>query len=71
MEKINVLTSLSKREIEILELIIEGLENKAIAKKLFISVKTVEFHKENLKQKLGIKTNEGLYNLNIDNIFKN
>jgi two-component system, NarL family, response regulator NreC len=61
-------SDLSKREIEILKLIIYGLENKAIARKLFISVKTVEFHKENLKQKLGIKTNKELYNLNSDKI---
>jgi len=42
--------ALSKREKEILELISNGLENQAISKKLFISVKIVEFHKENLKQ---------------------
>lgn len=55
---------LSKREQEVLRLILEGFENKAIAKKLFISVKTVEFHKENLKQKLQLKTNRELYELN-------
>lgn len=52
---------LSKREKEVINLISDGFENKAIAKKLFLSVKTVEFHKENLKQKLGLKTNKELY----------
>lgn len=54
---------LSRREKEILRLIVEGFENKAIAKKLFISVKTVEFHKENLKQKLRLRSNRELYEL--------
>ena len=57
---------LSKREKEIYGLIIDGFENKAIAQKLFISVKTVEFHKENLKQKLGVKSVRELYNLNLN-----
>lgn len=56
---------LSKREKEVINLIADGFENKAIAKKLFISVKTVEFHKENLKQKLGVKTNKELYEYDI------
>ena len=60
---------LSKREYEVLIFIAEGLENKAIAKRLFISVKTVEFHKENIKQKLGIKTIKELYEYNFMNIF--
>lgn len=55
---------LSKREKEVIRLISDGFENKAIAKKLFISVKTVEFHKENIKQKLEVKTNKELYEYN-------
>ena len=53
--------SLSKREKEVLKLISEEFENKAIAKKLFLSVKTVESHKETIKQKLGMKTIKELY----------
>lgn len=54
---------LSKREQEVLQLISEGFQNKSIAKKLSISVKTVEFHKENLKHKLGTPTIKDLYDL--------
>ncbi len=54
---------LSEREKDILRLIVNGLENKAIARMLFISVKTVETHKENLKVKLGLKSIRELYDL--------
>ncbi|OGM11808.1 hypothetical protein A2Z22_02495 [Candidatus Woesebacteria bacterium RBG_16_34_12] len=55
--------SLSKREKEVVRLMAEGFENRAIADKLFVSVKTVEFHKENIKQKFGIKKVKELYRL--------
>lgn len=44
--------SLSKREKEILPLIALGYNNKEIAERLFISVKTVEVHKANIRKKL-------------------
>lgn len=43
---------LSKREKEILPLISLGYNNKQIAERLFISVKTVEVHKANVRKKL-------------------
>ena len=47
---------LSKREIEILKMFAEGFINKEIADKLFISVRTVESHKNHIMQKLNLKT---------------
>jgi len=44
---------LTRREKEILHYITKGLQNKAISKLLNISTKTVSFHKENIKTKLG------------------
>jgi DNA-binding NarL/FixJ family response regulator len=48
---------LTKREIEIIKLFAEGLSNQDIAEKLFISVRTVESHKNHIMQKLGLKNN--------------
>jgi DNA-binding NarL/FixJ family response regulator len=47
--------SLSAREREVLQLIAEGYTNRQIAERLFISVKTVEAHKEHIVQKLGVR----------------
>jgi DNA-binding NarL/FixJ family response regulator len=47
---------LSTREREILQLIAEGRAAKEIAFFLTISVKTVTFHRENIKRKLGLRT---------------
>lgn len=46
---------LSSREKEVLQLTVEGYSNKNIATMLYISVKTVEGHKDNIKRKLGLK----------------
>lgn len=48
--------TLSKREIEILVMFAEGFINKEIADKLFISIRTVESHKNHIMQKLNLKT---------------
>ena len=47
---------LSPRERETLQLIAEGKAAKEIAHILSISVKTVGFHRENIKRKLGLKS---------------
>jgi DNA-binding CsgD family transcriptional regulator len=45
--------SLTARELEVLELIAEGLPNKAIAARLGISDQTVKFHASSIQGKLG------------------
>ncbi|MCI0708056.1 MAG: response regulator transcription factor [Ignavibacteriae bacterium] len=45
---------LTKREKEILALVAEGMTNQQIADKLFISPRTVDTHRTNIMQKLGI-----------------
>ena len=47
---------LSTREREVLQLIAEGRAAKEIAFRLNISVRTAEFHRENIKKKLGLRT---------------
>jgi DNA-binding NarL/FixJ family response regulator len=54
----NVATTLrlSMREREVLQLIAEGRTAKEIAYILTVSVKTVAFHRENIKRKLGLRS---------------
>jgi DNA-binding NarL/FixJ family response regulator len=58
---------LSSREIEILKLIVEGLNNQEIADKLFISIRTVESHKSHIMQKLDLKTTVDMVKFAIKN----
>lgn len=53
---------LSRREIEIVQLIREGLSSKEIARRLDISLKTVEVHRYNILKKLGLKNTASLVN---------
>lgn len=48
--------SLSRRELEVLALLDEGLSNKEIAGQLFVSAKTVEGYTLRIYQKLGVRT---------------
>ncbi len=50
------LSDLTPREMEILQLVLAGFTNKAIAAEIFISEKTVEFHLDNLYTKIGVRT---------------
>lgn len=49
----NPLDALTKREKEVLHLLAQGLDNQAIAKKLVITVRTVQNHVSNIYSKLG------------------
>ncbi len=59
--------SLSKRELEILKLFAEGMSNQQIADKLFISIRTVESHKNHIMQKLELDTTVDLIKFAIKN----
>ncbi|MEY2631354.1 MAG: hypothetical protein RIR00_8, partial [Pseudomonadota bacterium] len=50
------LASLTGREKQIMELVLAGKFNKVIAEELNISMRTVEVHRANLFDKMGVKT---------------
>ncbi|MBN1936924.1 MAG: protein kinase [Anaerolineae bacterium] len=56
---------LTPREMEIVELLVEGLSNKEIARILSISPRTVNFHLDNIYSKLGVnsRTEAAIYAL--------
>jgi DNA-binding CsgD family transcriptional regulator len=61
-DELKTQTDLSKREIEILKLIWKGLISKQIADQLFISVNTVNTHRQRIIEKLGVSnTAEALH----------
>lgn len=51
---------LTKRELEILQLIGQALSNKEIAKELYISDQTVSVHRKNIMRKLNVSNTAGL-----------
>ena len=55
-----LLKDLSERELEVLAALAEGLGNKEIGDRLFISPRTVDTHRTNLMRKLGIHNLAGL-----------
>ena len=58
---------LSAREIEIIELVAEGLTNQEIANRLTISKRTVDNHVSNVFTKTGSKNRVALLNWAMDN----
>lgn len=63
----SLIPELSDREKEVLALIADGLGNKQIAEKLFVSVRTVETHREHIMKKLDIHSAAGLTKYAIEN----
>ena len=53
-EKSALRLGLSRRELQILELIVEGKSNKEIAETIYLSLDTVKSHMKNVYQKLGV-----------------
>jgi DNA-binding NarL/FixJ family response regulator len=54
------LERLSPREVEIFRLIVAGCSSKEVARRLCISVKTVETHRTNMNRKLSVRTTADL-----------
>ena len=54
------LLKLTDRELEILNLLCQGLSNQELADKLFVSLRTIETAKSKLMQKTNTKNNSGL-----------
>ena len=67
VEKEDKLKQLSPRELEVFKLFAEGMSNRHIAEKLFISVRTVETHKNNIMKKIELKTTVDLVKFAIKN----
>ena len=59
--------SLTSREIQIIQLLSEGMSTREIAEKLFISNKTVERHKTNILKKTNTRNTAHLIRLSIQN----
>jgi DNA-binding NarL/FixJ family response regulator len=52
--------ALSDRELEVFEMISQGLSTREIANQLHLSIKTVESHRENIKRKLALPSSLAL-----------
>ena len=52
-----LLDTLSDRELEVFQFVGQGYGTRQIAQELNISMKTVESHREHIREKLGLKTN--------------
>ncbi len=61
------MNQLSARQLEILKLMGESLSNQEIADRLFISVRTVETHKNHIMQKLNLKNTVDMIKFGIKN----
>ena len=57
--KSELVEPLSEREIEVLQLIAEGLTNQEIASRLYLSLNTVKVHTRNIYGKLGVSHRMG------------
>lgn len=64
-KEVGYLPKLTRREKEILKLILDEMTTAEIAEKLFLSPKTVETHRLNMLSKLNVKNTAGLVKLAI------
>lgn len=61
------IAKLSKREIEIIQLISDQMTNEEIAQKLFLSKRTIDNHRQNILNKLGMNNTAGLVRFAVEN----
>lgn len=66
-EERKVFLKLSERELQLLQLLCQGLTNKELAEKMFVSVRTIESTKNRLMQKTSAKNTAGLIIWSIKN----
>ena len=59
--------NITKRELEILQMIKKGYTNPEMAEQLFLSIYTVETHRKHIMQKLGVSNLAGLLQFIADN----
>jgi DNA-binding NarL/FixJ family response regulator len=50
------LSDLTSRELEILQLILTGKTNKEIAREIYVSERTIEFHLDHIYTKIGVRS---------------
>ncbi len=61
-----LIPKLSRREQEVLDLIVKEYTNQEIADKLIIGLKTVESHRRSLMSKLGVRNTAGLVRITLE-----
>lgn len=69
-EELDIFKTLTRREVEVLSLIVEGLTSTKIADRLGVSSRTVEMHRSNLLHKLGVQTTAELVALAVRRDFR-
>jgi DNA-binding NarL/FixJ family response regulator len=67
VQSIKLEVELSKRELEVLALIAEGMTNNEIANKLFTSRRTIEGHRQNLLDKTNTRNTAALIRFSVKN----
>ena len=66
-DRFQIKQKLTKRESEILKLIIQAKNNKEIGDELYISDQTVGVHRKNIMRKLGVRSTMSLIKFAIEN----
>ena len=58
---------MTRRELEVIRRVASGLTSEEIAAELGISIRTVEFHRANIKEKTGARDAIGLVRFALEN----